>query len=240
MTVKHMLFYLAVAVAIGANVKALSLNDGSGVTRRDALIGGSVAAFGLTTGGLYLPNPAFAGDEGAPIAVVGASGRTGALCVASCLRRGVPVRALTRSGEWPPKKVDLKAVDFDGDSTPANELLTISACDVKDASSLAAAVSGCRGVIYAASASRKGGNSNEIDNLGVASVGDACLQANVARYVILSSTAVTRPNSMGYKFTEMVVAGVMGAKRGGEVAVRDAYAKAKGSSSYTVIRPGGT
>ena len=234
--VKHLLTASCVAVA----VQGLSLNDASGVSRRDALIGGAAAAaFGLTSGGLYLPNPAFAAGD-APIAVLGASGRTGALCVASCLRKGIPVRALTRSGEWPPKKIDLNAVDFDGDSTPdGNSLLTVSACDVKDASSIGAAISGCRGAIYAASASRKGGNSNEIDNVGVALAGDACLAANVGRYVVLSSTATTRPKSLGYQFTEMTVAGIMTAKRNGEVAVRDAYAKAKGGASYTIVRPGG-
>lgn len=222
---------------------ALSLsppNDGrSGLSRRDVLIGGTAAA--ITAGTPFAAN-AGSGSGPAPIAVLGASGRTGALCVASCLRRGLPVKALTRSGSWPPGgKIDLNAVGFDGDATSSNPLLTISACDVKDAASLTAALAGCQAVIYAASASKTGGNSKEIDGDGVIAAGESCLKNKVGRYIVLSSGSTTRPTSMGFKFTEMAVAGIMTNKRLGEVGVADAFANnnGKSKSSYTIIRPGG-
>ena len=53
----------------------------------------------LGSGVLLLP-PQEAHASSLPIAVLGASGRTGALCVTACLERGIPVKALTRSGSW--------------------------------------------------------------------------------------------------------------------------------------------
>ena len=81
------------------------------------------------------------------------------------------MRALTRTGPWPPPKIDLSVVGFDGDATATNPLLTVSACDVNEADSLASSLLGCRAVIYAASASRAGGNSKDIDADGVIASG---------------------------------------------------------------------
>jgi nucleoside-diphosphate-sugar epimerase len=219
----------AAALSI-SNVKSNSIN------RRDALISGATIIGASTT-----TTPitwASSTPSAAPIAVLGASGRTGALCVASLLRRGLPVVALTRSGSWPPQKIDLNAVDFVGDATSSNPLLTIQACDIKNAESLASSLSGCRAVIYAASASKKGGNSKDIDGDGVIAAGNACLQQNVGRYVVISSGSTTRPNSLGFKFTELAVAGIMTQKRRGEVGVQDAYSSNQ-SLSFTILRPGG-
>ena len=229
------LTYLATALlAVSHDATALSIpNNG----RRDAIvkIGGGAASV------LGFPSPSgyawAASDSSAPIAVLGASGKTGALCVSSLLRRGLPVLALTRSGSWPPPKIDLNAVGFDGDATSSNPLLTIQACDVKNTEALTASLSGCRAAIYAASASKKGGNSKEIDGDGVIAAGNICLQQNVGRYVVISSGSTTRPNSLGFKFTELAVAGIMTQKRRGEVGVRDAYSNQ--SASYTILRPGG-
>jgi nucleoside-diphosphate-sugar epimerase len=229
-------------------VNALSLSDGNGVSRRDALM--ETAAAGLGVGSIVsspflFPDSALAVD-GSPIAVLGASGRTGALCVASCLRRGIPVRALTRSGVWPPDGMDLSPSGLTTMVTSSNnnKLLTVSSCNVKDEASLAAGISGCRGVIYAASASKKGGSARDIDNLAVVATGTACLKANIGRYVVISSTAVTRPSSLGFKFTDMMAGGIMGQKRLGELGVMDAYknnggSSSSSSSSFTIIRPGG-
>lgn len=65
---------------------------------------------------------------------------------------------MTRNGNWPPPKIDLSAVGFSGDVS-SNPLLTVSACDVKDANSLTSTLAGYQAVIYAASASKAGGNS---------------------------------------------------------------------------------
>mmetsp|Transcript_18188 Transcript_18188/g.30714 ORF Transcript_18188/g.30714 Transcript_18188/m.30714 type:complete len:340 (-) Transcript_18188:2441-3460(-) len=225
-------YVAAVLLAASKNTAALSISNDRSINRRDALIGGAATILGapLACGAASTPSK--------PVAVLGASGKTGALCVASLLRRGLPVVALTRSGEWPPKKIDLNAVGFDGDATSSNPLLTIQACDVKNAESLSTNLSGCRAVVYAASASKKGGNSKEVDGDGVIAAGNICLQQNVGRYVVISSGSTTRPNSLGFKFTEMAVAGIMTQKRRGEVGVRDAYSNQSGSS-YTILRPGG-
>lgn len=166
-----------------------------------------------------------------PIAVLGASGRTGALCVAACLARGVPVLALTRSGTWPPQKLE-KEIGLQN-----QELLSVAACDVKDPVAIRNSIKGCQGVIYAASASKSGGDAKAIDNVAVVDAAEACLREKVGRYVVISSTATTRPQSLGYKFTN-VLGGIMEEKRKGEVGVRDLYQTAKGPS-YTLIRPGG-
>ncbi|KAL3902841.1 MAG: hypothetical protein SGILL_010676, partial [Bacillariaceae sp.] len=126
----------------------------------------------------------------------------------------------------------------EGTSLKNDNLLTVAACNVKDISALSNNLKGCRGVIYAASASKQGGNPEEIDNLGVVEAGNVCLSQNIARYVVISSTATTRPKSMGYVFTNMMVNGVMTQKRLGEVGVQEAYQKAS-ASSYTIVRPGG-
>jgi len=225
------------AASQGAAALSISNEKRNSINRRDALIGGAATILGAPSITWSASSPA------APIAVLGASGRTGALCVASLLRRGLPVVALTRSGSWPPPKIDLNAVGFDGDATSSNPLLKMQACDIKNTESIASSLSGCRAVIYAASASKKGGNSKDIDGDGVIAAGNACLQQNVGRYVVISSGSTTRPNSLGFKFTELAVAGIMTQKRLGEVGVRDAYdssnQSSSKSSSYTILRPGG-
>lgn len=203
------------------------------LNRRDALTIGGASITGFVG---ISDNQAFAaegpGASVGPIAILGASGRTGALCVIACLKRGLPVRALTRTGVWqvPPGEEA---------SYETSPLLSVSACDVKDPVALEKGVKGCQAVIYAASSSKNGGNAKEIDNEGVAAAGDACLKASVGRYVILSSTAVTRPKSLGYIFTN-AYQNIMGEKRKGEEQVMKEFLELSSSaSSYTIIRPGG-
>ena len=95
-------------------------------------------------------------------------------------------------------------------------------------------------MVYAASASKKGGNAKEIDNEGVVQAGNICLAENIARYIVISSTATTRPDSLGYKFTN-VLGGIMDQKRLGEQGVQTAYQTTTPDSSvsYTILRPGG-
>ena len=224
---------------------ALSIDSGGagGVadpSRRDVF-----AAAAGTAAGLWLPRQAavaatsVGGSTGGtePIAIVGASGRTGALCVASCLRRGIPVRALTRSGAWSPPATDVE--DGSITLTVDNDLLSIEQCDARDPAALEAGVAGCRGVIYAASASKKGGNAKAIDNEAVVKAGHACIAKGVGRYILISSTATTRPKSLGYLFTN-VYQNIMAEKRLGELGVMSAYQGRDASqTSYSIIRPGG-
>lgn len=213
--------------------------DASSLSRRQILIGGSTSILTTSSWSNFLPHSeVFAADSSnaAPIAVLGASGRTGALCVSACLSRGIPVRALTRSGVWVPPESS-KDINSNSDIN-SNPLLTVSACNVKDQDEILNGVKGCQGVIYAASASKQGGKAQEIDNLGVVAAAQACLSQNVNRYVVLSSTATTRPNSLGYKFTN-VLGGIMDEKRKGEEGVQQLYSTVPKSLSYTIVRPGG-
>ena len=203
------------------------------VNRRDILIGGSAAAVGgidkfINPQGAYASEPDQSQADLAPVAVLGASGRTGALCVEACLNKGIPVRALTRDGTW---------------KAPEGGLLSVVPCDVTNSDALYQGIKGSRAVIYAASASKKGGTPKDIDNDGVAAAAEACLKANVGRYVVLSSTAVTRPKSLGYIFTNLSVGGIMDEKRKGEERVATLFDQTAPSSlpspSYTIIRPGG-
>lgn len=219
----------------------------NGISRRDLLS----KTTAISVSGVLFPwlvgiEDAEAANEGTerPIAIVGATGRTGSLCVDACLRRGIPVRALTRTGEWyAPPTPEGAVATYTGDTS---KLLSISRCDVVQDSldSVRANLEGCRAVIYAASASKKGGSALEVDNLGVVKTADACLEANVGRCIVISSTATTRPKSLGYVFTNLGVGGnIMGEKRNGEVRMMEAYKRqqtpSSSSPSYTIIRPGG-
>ncbi len=162
-----------------------------------------------------------------------------------CLRRGIPVKALTRTGEWTaPPTPDGAITTYTGDTSG---LLTIDKCDVTstDLEALQQLLEGCSAVIYAASASKQGGTAIEIDNKGVCKVAQAAVSAKVPRYIVISSTSTTRPKSLGYIFTNLGVGGnIMGEKRNGEVGTMDAYktaaaAAAEAACSYTIVRPGG-
>ena len=158
-----------------------------------------------------------------------------------CLRRGIPVKALTRTGAWTAPPTPPGAITtYTGD---ASSLLTIDQCDVTsvDLSTLKQLLQGCSAVIYAASASKQGGAAIDVDNRGVIQVAEAALAAKVPRYVVISSTSTTRPKSLGYIFTNLGVGGnIMGEKRNGEVGTMDAYqAAANTACSYTIVRPGG-
>jgi len=213
----------------------------NGISRRDVFVQSAAAAAGGVGGLLLISQAAYGRESNAsPIAILGASGRTGALCVMACLKRGLPVRALTRSGLWTPPTTPGDHVNEEEASKILNNpLLTVASCDVKDPQVLNNSLKGCRGVVYAASASKQGGSAKEIDNDGVVAAGNVCLAENIARYVIISSTATTRPKSLGYIFTN-IFGGIMEQKRLGEVGVESAYQKASGGTpSYTIVRPGG-
>lgn len=127
---------------------------------------------------------------------------------------------------------------FRGDTS---NLLSVSKCDVasNDLEALTKTLEGCSAVIYAASASKKGGTALEVDNKGVCKVAEAAVAAKVSRYVVISSTSTTRPKSLGYIFTNMGVGGnIMGEKRSGEVGTMAAYQN-QSPLSYTIVRPGG-
>uniref|UniRef100_A0A7S2SDY9 NAD(P)-binding domain-containing protein n=1 Tax=Eucampia antarctica TaxID=49252 RepID=A0A7S2SDY9_9STRA len=158
----HVVYFLA-HCAIG--IRALSVTGGeraAALNRRDffSTATSTAATVTVTAAGLaFAADAAVDGGTIRPIGIVGANGRTGALCVASCLRRGIPVRALTRSGSWSSPSGE----EYNMDNMVDDKLLSIQQCDARDISALETGISGCSVVIYAASVSKKGGKEGQGD-----------------------------------------------------------------------------
>jgi uncharacterized protein YbjT (DUF2867 family) len=237
----RLLFLAAIA---HENAVALNMNMASNsLDRRAALSSGAAA--------IIAPAAAAAavGDQ-RPVLVLGANGGTGRACVRELLARSIPCVAATRTGEL---SEELKASlltafppsTLNNGGGSAYSLLRPAAVDVTSAASLEAAICGesaikdCRGVIFAASASTKGGNARAVDDEGVAAAAAACIKGNIPRYVVVSSGAVTRPDSAVYKLLEFAGKGIMSAKISGEDKVRSLYATSPKGLGYTVVRPGG-
>jgi len=169
-----------------------------------------------------------------PVLVLGANGGTGRESVKAILNDGRPCIASTRSGEF---EWDSEAI-----ATPAG--LSSTSADVTSYESLSLAMSQQQlgAVIFAASASAKGGTAFAVDRDGVLAAAQACIANNVPRFIVVSSGTVTRPDSAVYKLLNVVGRGIMEAKIQGEDAVRELYANpdmiAK-KLGYTVVRPGG-
>lgn len=161
------------------------------------------------------------GDAAQPIVIVGSRGRTGKLILDKLKAKGAAVRAATYN------------VDQNTDSAE-----TIFA-DVKSVDSLITAVKGASTVIFAASASKKGGDAKAVDYLGVENIAKACVANKVPKLIIISSGAVTKPDSFGYKITNLF-GRIMEYKAKGEESVRRIYGEANDPTlSYIIVRPGG-
>lgn len=222
----------AITTACYATSNTESTNDG--VNRRHVL--NQITAFSLATQ-LLTPAAAQAATTGGssrdkPIVILGAGGRVGKLCTQLLADRGLYVRATTRSGR----------PVLDNDSS----YVSYAPADVTKFDSVNEALAGATGCIFAASASGKnaGGEPPAVEFLGAYNTGKACLANNVAKLVLISSTAVTRPKSLGFKATNFSVKfsigdRVMDAKIAGEAAIRDLYADSSGPAAYCIVRPGG-
>jgi uncharacterized protein YbjT (DUF2867 family) len=62
---------------------------------------------------------------------------------------------------------------------------------------LESALSGASAVVFAASASSKGGKASQVDFIGVENVAKECIRLQIPRLVVISSGAITRPDSLG-------------------------------------------
>lgn len=150
------------------------------------------------------------GGNAGKIVVLGAGGKTGKLIVQKLQNADIPVAATSR---------------------------TTTNTDVTKVETLESALRGASAVIFAASASSKGGNAEKVDYLGVENTAKECVRLKIPRLVVISSAAVTRPSSLGFKITNLF-GRIMEYKLQGEDALRAVYA-AEPSLSYTIIRPGG-
>ncbi len=184
-------------------------------------------------------NNAWAADEdtsesstanNGPITIIGSNGKSGSECVGACLSRSIPVRATSRSGIYS---------GIYSNAAAADKLLSTTPCDVTIPSTISSAVEGSRAVVFAASASKQGGTAAAVDNEGLVNVAKACIAAKVPVLVIISSGAVTKPDSPVYKFLNLF-GKIMEEKIKGEDTVRALYKNVDGCGcTYTVIRPGG-
>jgi len=167
------------------------------------------------------------------VVVLGAGGGTGRACVCALLEASRPCIATTRSGNF----------DYDTPSSLDVKLETASA-DVTSYESISAILTreNVGAIIFSASASTKGGDAAAVDRDGVLNAARACIEHNIARLVVVSSGAVTRPDSAVYKLLNFVGSGIMEAKIRGEDGMRELYAQPRvvqRGLGYTVIRPGG-
>ena len=111
--------------------------------------------------------------------------------------------------------------------------------DVTRIESLESVLKGASSVIFACSASRKGGNAEQVDKIGVSNVARECVRLGVPRLVVISSGAITRPDSLGFKITNLF-GNIMNFKLQGEKALQETYEAAKNDKlGYVIIRPGG-
>jgi len=186
------------------------------------------------------PSSAYAIDEleigspSRPVAIIGGGGRTG-MAVAETLASDQGARLhsviMTRSGKDPFQIVKLPP------TTKERLSLFQRPVDVRDAEGVLAAMkeSNPSVVVYAASASKQGGNTFDVDDGGVENVARACKVVG-AKLVLISALAVDRPNSKSYKITNTIggyLDKIMDAKLNGETKVREIL-----GDDYVIIRPG--
>ena len=162
-----------------------------------------------------LPVSAVEFDHNDKILVIGATGRTGSLIVADLHKRGLSTVAMVR---------DIAR----GKNVLGKDVKLIKG-DLTDTASLLVATKGVKGIINAASGSRKQANFKEVDYLGTVNLINAAKKNNVEKIVLLSSLGVTDKNHFLNKFANNVLIW----KLEGEEALR------KSGLSYSVIRPGG-
>jgi uncharacterized protein YbjT (DUF2867 family) len=174
-------------------------------------------------------------NPNAPISVIGAGGKVGAICASSLVqKRNLYTRAITRSGRTTLPE-DAKNADH----------VTYASGDVTNYEAIKKAIDGSSGVIFAASASgkKKGGDPQHVDYLGLYNTAKACIECGVPKLVVVSAGSVTRPDFVGFKATNLFVKyvygdAIMDYKIAGESVMRDLYAE-QSKCSYCVVRPGG-
>lgn len=177
-----------------------------------------------------------------PVAIVGGSGRTGmavAESIADPAFGNMHAVTLSRSGKDPFQIIKLpeatkEKLKHRADPFDVRESQETILANLREVSPSV--------VVYAASASRQGGNVFQVDDLGVEKVAQACKEMG-ALFVLISALAVDRPDSKSYQITNTLggnYQGIMDAKNNGEAKTRKIFAS-KGASNgngYVIVRPG--
>jgi len=195
-------------------------------------------AFAANANAAMIDTPASIGAADHPVVIIGGGGRTGmavAEAVADPGLGNMHAITLSRSGRDPfqivklpeATKKHLKHRDEPFDVREPEEAISASL------RALSPSV-----VVYAASASRQGGNAFEVDDVGVEKVALACKDLG-AIFVLISALAVDRPDSKSYQITNTLggnYQGIMDAKYNGEAKTRKIFSS--GKSDYVILRPG--
>ena len=184
------------------------------------------------------------GTPSSPILIIGGNGRTGMAVAEQLATAGLTTAVSTRTGKDPFAKIRLppdvreKMQFYDSSAT--------GGVDVRNMDSIVRALrdTGAGAVVYAASASRAGGNASEVDGTGPANVAQAIMTVGGdIRLVLISALALDRPDSKSYQITNTMggyIDKIMDEKYRGEEAVRTIM-KGKGKSApgnYVIVRPG--
>ena len=173
------------------------------------------------------------GSVAHPVAIIGGSGRTG-MAVAENLAGELgqmQTVLMTRSGKDPFQIVKLPPATKERISLFGNSV------DVRDANSILSAFQETKPsvVVFAASASKQGGNSFDVDDVGVENVARACKSVG-AKLILISALAVDRPDSKSFQITNTIggyMDKIMDAKLNGEMKAKQIMGK-----NYVIIRPG--
>lgn len=152
-----------------------------------------------------------------PVAVAGASGRTGSLVVRELAAAGYQVRALVRSGPGQPGRFS------DG--------VEVVVADVRQPDTLRPALAGAVALVITIGARPGDGDNSpeQVYYLGVRNLASAAAAAGVQQVVLVSSAGVTRPDHPLNRLFDNVLAW----KARGEDALRAS------GVPFTIVRPGG-
>jgi len=213
-------------------------------TRREhfsTLIKGTFSSLSLSS--ISFDNPAIAavtnrkevGTSDHPIVIIGGGGRTGMEVAKALGNEGfgqMDCVTMTRTGNNPFQIIKLAP------TTQARIRSYNTKVDVRDPNSLSHAFDEVKPsvVVYAASASKQGGNSFDVDDAGVENVAKACHSIN-ADFILISALAVDRPESKSFQITNTIggyMDKIMDAKLNGEEKTK----KIMGKNGYVIIRPG--
>ena len=182
-----------------------------------------------------------------PILIIGGSGRTGMAVAEQLATSGLSTVVSTRSGRDPFAKIKLPP-----DVRERLQFYAAGGVDVRDIDSIIQALktTNAGAVVYAASASKSGGNASEVDGTGPANVAQAIVNAGGGdiRLVLVSALALDRPDSKSYQITNTMggfIDKIMDEKLRGEEAVRTimnggnkGVGKGGRPGNYVIIRPG--
>lgn len=221
--------YTRLSMRIRSEIEEVPSNPSSEIRNKAVSKIAAISSAVFTSVLTQLPKPSLATfletmPEG-KIVVLGAGGKTGKLIVDQMIidNLGNFIRPVYRGS---PKNFG------------ENSNIETAQGDVTKIETLEAAIKGASAVIFAASASKNGGNAKAVDNVGVENVAKECIRLNIPKLVVISSGAITKPNSLGFKITNLF-GNIMNEKLAGENALIEAYKNAKPSQSYVIIRPGG-